>query len=447
MDVRELPSVNALTDELDRATKGALARPILAAVARDSLEEARREIARGETPEVERIARRRSRMIAAGRPRRVINATGVLLHTNLGRAVISQEAAAAASDQATGYGNVEFDLAEGKRGRRDGYLRNLLASVTGAESAVVVNNNAGALLLALAALAGKGNVVVSRGELIEIGGSFRLPDLMAASGAALMEVGTTNRTRLGDYAAAAGNAAVLLKVHPSNYRVEGFTEDVAWAEVGTLAGARDIPFIADIGSGLLDTRTPWLSGPPPSWLGDEPGVRQTLEQGADVVLFSGDKLLGGPQAGIAVGRTRYIDAMARHPLARALRINGSSAAALVATLEHYAAGRGALIPFWQMASLSFADLETRHESVLKASGVAGSIIASASVPGAGSAPGATIASPAISIDTNTDEAFRTLAAAPVPVIGRRRDGALMIDLRSVEPADDAVVIDVLRAIG
>ncbi|NIR35159.1 MAG: L-seryl-tRNA(Sec) selenium transferase, partial [Actinobacteria bacterium] len=195
------------------------------------------------------------------------------------------------------------------------YACRLVASLTGAEAALVVNNNAGALLLTLAALAGGRGTVVSRGELIEIGGSFRLPELMAASGARLVEVGTTNRTRLADYARAIdADTALLLKVHPSNYRVEGFTEEVGYDDLSGLGAEHGVPFAADVGSGLLDSRTPWLGGPPPAWLSGEPAARQTIEGGADVVMFSGDKLLGGPQAGILAGTAEAIDRIRRHPI-------------------------------------------------------------------------------------------------------------------------------------
>jgi len=446
MDPRELPSVDALANQLDATISGRVARTILLIVARDALEEARGKLAAGDSVDIADLGHERARLLSQSRPQRVINATGVLLHTNLGRAPIPPRAATAATAQATGYGNVEFDVTTGHRGKRGNYVNALLASITGAEAALVVNNNAGALLLSLAALAGSGNVVVSRGELIEIGGSFRLPSLMASSGAALLEVGTTNRTRLADYEAVVDQAALLLKVHPSNYRVEGFTEETDWEELATLAATHRLPFVADVGSGLLDTRTPWLDGPPPPWLSGEPGVRQTLEQGAGVVLFSGDKLLGGPQAGLVVGDSGWIEAMARHPLARALRIDAASSAALAVILEAYAAGAGAAIPFWRMASLSYVDLEIRHQELLAASGAEGKIVDSESVPGAGSVPGATIPSPAIQIDAPADDAWRRLAAAPTPVIGRRSGGALMVDLRSVDPADDRVVLDALRAV-
>jgi L-seryl-tRNA(Ser) seleniumtransferase len=239
---------------------------------------------------------------------------------------------------------------------------------------------------------------------------------------------------------------MVLKVHPSNYRIEGFAEETGYPEVADLAGAHGVPFVADLGSGLLDSRVPWLDGPPPKWLAHEPAARQTLESGADVVLFSGDKLLGGPQAGIAAGRRDLIEAMRRHPLARAVRIDGATAAALAATLELYAAGRGDQIPFWRMASLPYAALEERHRRVLRAARTGGSIVAAESIPGAGSVPGETIPSPAIRLDIAPDAAWRALIDAEVPIVARRRGGALFLDLRTVEEADDEGLIAALRAL-
>jgi L-seryl-tRNA(Ser) seleniumtransferase len=447
MELRDLPSVDALSARLDENTLDhGVPRPLVQSLARDALDEARRDLLSGQPASPLDAARRRLGRLAALRPAQVINATGVVLHTNLGRAPLSASAAIAAADQATGYGNLEFDLTTGGRGGRGAYVAELLTSLTGAESALVVNNNAGGLFLALAALAAPGKVLVSRGELIEIGGSFRLPALMAASGVDLTEIGTTNRTRLDDYRAAADDAALLLKVHPSNYRIEGFSEEVGYRDLAVLADECAVPFVADLGSGLLDSRTPWLEGPPPAWLAGEPAVRQTLEGGAGVVLFSGDKLLGGPQAGIAVGDGELITAMAKHPVARALRVDGVTLAALATTLELYASGHGTEIPFWHRVSLSYDELAVRHDAVLRASGVAGSVIAAASVPGAGSVPGELIPSPAIALTAPPDAAWQQLIAQAPPVVGRRRDDTLQIDLRSVAADDDHEVAAALRGL-
>lgn len=446
MGLQDLPSVEALTDRLLPALRSPLPRPLVQVLARDAIDEARSQLQEGGEADPELLARSRAEALAALRPTRLVNATGVLLHTNLGRAPVAPEAVRAGGIQQTGYGNLEFDLLTGTRGGRGAYIVELLTSLTGAEAALAVNNNAGALFLALMALGAPGKVVVSRGELIEIGGSFRLPDLMAATGADLTEVGTTNRTRLADYRPHLDTAALVLKVHPSNYRIEGFAEEAEYRPLAALAREHDVPFVADLGSGLLDTRTPWLDGPPPSWVAHEPGVRQTLEAGADVVLFSGDKLLGGPQAGIAVGRRDLIDRMKRHPVARALRIDGATASTLAATLEKYAAGTGGEIPFWRMASLGYDELAARHERLLVDSGASGEVVAAESVPGAGSVPGETIPSPAIRLHTPADPGWKHMVAWNPPVVARRRGGALQVDLRTVDPRDDEVVSAALRSL-
>jgi L-seryl-tRNA(Ser) seleniumtransferase len=263
---------------------------------------------------------------------------------------------------------------------------------------------------------------------------------MAASGAVLVEVGTTNRTRPSDYATAAATAAVILKVHPSNYRVEGFHESVSHSELAALASRHPgTELVADIGSGLLDAGVPWLAGPAPAWLAGEPGVRQTVAAGAGATLFSGDKLLGGPQAGIAVGSARTIERMATHPAARALRSDSGTLAALAATLELYADGRGAEVPFWQMASLGYAELEARARRVLADAAIDGTVIAGESLPGAGSVPGQTIPSPVIALPGEPDRRWRLLVAGDPVIVARRLEGHLLIDLRTVPATDDAAV--------
>ena len=256
MELRDLPGVDSLAAELAEQLPYPLPEPIVVEAARAAIDDARRMILEGGDADPARLAIAALVPLSTSRPRRVLNATGVLLHTNLGRAPLPPAAAAAAADHAVGYQNLEIDLASGARGGRGEYASRLLQTLSGAEAALIVNNNAGALLLALAALSGGRRVLVSRGELIEIGGSFRLPNLMAASGAELVEVGTTNRTRLADYQAEADDAAAILKVHPSNYRVEGFTEDVGYEALAQLARERGIPFIADIGSGLARRASP-----------------------------------------------------------------------------------------------------------------------------------------------------------------------------------------------
>lgn len=442
MEPRDLPSVAVLAEETSAATglpeqlAILVARTVVARY-RDGLDDAG-----PSEPRLEAVAA--ATRIAAGRPTRIVNATGVLLHTNLGRAPLHEAATGLAAESGCSYGNVEFDLAAGARGKRAGYAGELLLALTGAEDAHVVNNNAGALLLALAAIAAPGAAVVSRGEEIEIGGSFRLPELMAASGARLVEVGTTNRTRLSDYTTTFPTVSAVLKVHPSNYRLDGFVEAVGYSELAAAAGDAGVPFIADVGSGLLDTRAPWLAGPPPAWLASEPGVRQTLDTGADVVLFSGDKLLGGPQAGIAVGRADLIEKMRAHPIARAVRIDGPTHAALAATLELYASNRGGEIPLWAMVAQRYEDLETRHQSLLPLLGVEGEVIRGESLPGAGSVPGASIPSPNLRLRGNADRLWTRLLAARPPILARRREGTLIIDLRTVAPEDDEHIAATLR---
>ncbi|MFV1999469.1 MAG: L-seryl-tRNA(Sec) selenium transferase, partial [Acidimicrobiia bacterium] len=310
-----------------------------------------------------------------------------------------------------------------------------------------VNNNAGALLLALASVAGSGGrVAVSRGELIEIGGSFRLPDLMSASGAELVEIGTTNRTRAADYAAVAGHVDALLKVHPSNYRIDGFQEEATYRELTQIANEHEIPFVADVGSGLMDDTAPWLGAGDKSWLANEPGVIQTVEAGADLVLFSGDKLLGGPQCGVLVGKTAAIDNARKHPIARAVRLDGPTIAAVSDTFEMYADNAVKDIPFWAMASASIGQIEERAAAVLAGLSVPHDIVDGESVPGAGSVPGATIATKLIAIPGNADATWQILAGAELAVIATRRDDSVFIDMRSVLPDQDDAVRRALKGL-
>jgi L-seryl-tRNA(Ser) seleniumtransferase len=431
VDPRDLPSVDALAGDL--AGEFDVPRSLIITIARQAIDEARSAVRSGSPADPTAIAAGRLRMLVSSRLRSVVNATGVLLHTNLGRAPTIGADVPRVS-------NLEFDLEGGTRGKRSTYLNELISSTVGSEAALVVNNNAGALLLALAALAGRdGRVAVSRGELIEIGGSFRLPDLMTASGVQLVEVGTTNRTRAIDFTNVQGTVEAVLKVHPSNYRVEGFTEEVPFAEMSTIAHKVGAPFIADVGSGLVDANVPWITGGPPPWLAGEPGVRQTLEQGADVVLFSGDKLLGGPQAGIAVGSRAAIDRMTTHPIARALRINSPTIATLATTFEAYASGAAAALPFWMMAMAPLDAIQSRTEEVLGKSGIAGEIVSGESLPGAGSVPGLTIPTPVLRLQGREELVWRTLANHEPPVVAARRNGAAQVNLRSVHPDEDVIV--------
>ncbi len=443
--LRGLPSVDALAARI-AAGAGAGLPPILAAeVARRSIDRTRAAALEGKRLDPEALAGREAKRLARTRIRRVINATGVLLHTNLGRAPLHPEAAAAARRAASGYGNLEFDLAEGRRGSRGAYLNRLLSRLTGAEAALAVNNNAAALFLALHALAAGGSVPVSRGELIEIGGSYRLPELMAASGVRLAEVGTTNRTRIADYERVLEpDARMLLKVHPSNYRVVGFTEEAGLEELAGLGRRSGLPVMYDAGSGLLDAGVPWLAGPPPAWLSGEPGVRQALAAGADLVAFSGDKLFGGCQAGVVVGRAEAVARLRSSPVARAVRIDGPSIVALGRTAELYAEGRGAEIPFWRMAALPVGRLWERLEQIARTAGAPGEVRTSEAMTGAGSAPGNAVPSPALVLEGRGEELWPRLLEAEPAVVARRSAGDLLIDVRAVPEGEDGLVAAALR---
>ena len=375
-------------------------------------------------------ARARAETVARLLLRPVVNATGVLLHTNLGRAPLPPR------HTPGGYANLELDLDTGERGSRSAHVARLLARAAGAEAALVVNNGAAAVLLVLAALARGRPVIVSRGELVEIGGGFRVPEVMATSGARLVEVGTTNRTRLADYEAALTRhrgTAVVLKVHASNYQIVGFTEAAAVSELATLAP----PIVVDLGSGLLDAATPWLADGPPTWLRDEPAVRQTLEAGAALVTFSGDKLLGGPQAGVIAGRADLVDRCARHPLARALRPGGLVLDVLQDTALAYLRRDGAAIPFWRMATAPVDELRARAEAL-----DAGEVVQCKSVVGGGSVPGGEIPSAGVALRGDHTAALRGFDP---PVIARVHDGRTVVDLRTVDPADDPTLAKALRA--
>ncbi|MGA9276426.1 MAG: L-seryl-tRNA(Sec) selenium transferase [Ilumatobacter sp.] len=371
----------------------------------------------------------------------VVNATGVLLHTNLGRAPLAHSQDARPQ-------TVEFDLSSGERGSRQTAVGQLFARLTGAEAAMVVNNNAAAVLLVLAALAAGRDVPVSRGESVEIGGSFRVPEVMEQSGCRLIDVGTTNRTRLSDYQRAITRAdtdvAIVMKVHPSNYRVEGFIEETSLPELATL----EVPVMADIGSGLLDANVPWLTGAPPAWLAGEPAAVQAIADGVDIVTFSGDKLLGGPQAGIIVGRADLVERCARHPLARALRPGGLVLRSLQDTALTYLDKRAATdISFWRMVGRSMDDLDRSAERIRAALEQDHGIVparvitaASEALPGAGSAPGITMPSRALVVDGDHLAALRS---APIPVIARTRDGRTLLDLRTIDPAQEPHVVAAL----
>ncbi len=403
----------------------ALARTVAGGTLPDPLrvDAARAAIAAGHHDEVQRYAQ----AIEDTLLRPVINATGVLLHTNLGRAPFPLSVPASAT-------NLEFDLATGARGERRSHAGALIARACGAEAALVVNNGAAAVLLVLAALARDRSVAVSRGELVEIGGGFRIPEVMRESGAHLVEVGTTNRTRRSDYAAVTAEVELFMKVHRSNYRISGFTEEASVHDIADLG----VPVVVDLGSGLLDAGCPWLPGGPPAWLRDEPGVRQTLAAGAALTIFSGDKLMGGPQAGLIAGAADLVDRCARHPLYRALRPGGHVLAGLQEVAMAYLRRDGGAVPFWEMAVASEASLRERADAV----GI-GEVVGCASITGGGTLPGIEI--PSVGIAINGDLTARLRAQRPTPVIARIESGRTILDLRTVPPVDDAALAEAIAS--
>lgn len=371
-----------------------------------------------------------------GSLRPVINATGVIIHTNLGRAPLAPAAVERLHQVATGYASLEYDLDRGDRGSRHVHAQALLCTLTGAESAIVVNNNAAAMLLVLASLARGRDVIISRGELVEIGGGFRVPDVMAQSGAVLREVGTTNRTRLSDYRAAVQpRTALILRVHRSNFRIDGFTEQPSLVELCSAAHAVALPLVEDLGSGsLIDD------------LGSEPSVQASIAAGVDLVCFSGDKMLGGPQAGIIVGRRALVDELGRHPLMRALRVDKLTLAALEGTLIEYLAGRGErTIPVLRMIRTPAADIERRARQLgdrLAAAGWTIEIVPGVSAIGGGSAPGVELPTMLVAIahDGFTPDALEArLRTLDPPVIARIDADRVVLDLRTVpEDQDDTL---------
>ena len=429
---RGVPSVDAV---VRAAPVDGGERKRLVASVREVLAEAR---AAGGTTleplEYARLARERLAQRDAPTLRPVLNATGVVLHTNLGRAPLAQVALDAIRD-ASGTVSVEYDLARGARGERHGHAARLLSEVTGAEDAVVVNNGAAAVLLALAALAGRREVIVARGELVEIGGGFRIPDVLARSGAKLVEVGTTNRTYVRDYAnAITARTAAILRVHPSNFALRGFVAKAASPDLAKLAHERGVAFIHDLGSGtLLDTAR--------FGLGREETVQDAVADGADVVTFSGDKLLGGPQAGIAAGRAEAIAKLRGHPLMRALRPDKLTIAALIATVATYRDGTAVqTLPVWRMIAETQASLGRRAKSIaarLLAAGIAAAVVETTSTVGGGSLPEETQPSRGIALTAaSAARAVGALRKADPPVIARIADDRVVLDLRSVLPEDD-----------
>jgi len=408
------PSVDSLARSLSDID---LPPPLLVDAARTAISNGKPESAREEAVKLQRT------LLGPA-----INATGVLLHTNLGRAPFAYSQPAKAT-------NLEFDLDTGARGSRNHHVANLICRLTGAEAAVVVNNCSAAVTLVLAALARDRAVAVSRGELVEIGGGFRVPDVIAESGARLVEVGTTNRTRLDDYRAAhqVHEAALLLKVHPSNYRISGFTEETSVKSLATLG----VPVVVDLGSGLIDEACFWLREGRPPWLGEEPAVKQTLEAGADLVTFSCDKLFGGPQSGVIAGRSDLVETCVNHPLMRAFRPGALVLNALQQTALAYLRRDGDAVPFWRMAQTPVSELLSRAEALS-----VGRTVHTMAITGGGSLPGEQIPSAGVEIGGDIS---RLLRDADTPVIARVRDNATIIDLRTVDPSDDSLVADAIAS--
>ncbi|MDA1257754.1 MAG: L-seryl-tRNA(Sec) selenium transferase [Chloroflexi bacterium] len=452
-EFRSLPSVERLMQEPELGgLAGAYSHAAVVSLARQQLEAAREAIrGGGQAPEPGQIAAvilARAEEGWAPWPRPLVNATGVVIHTNLGRAPLSDAAMAAVQAAAGGYSDLEFDIQMGVRGSRQSHISTLVADVTGAEDGLAVNNNASALLLGLSAVAGPGapggvrEVIVSRGEGVEIGGGFRIPDVLLQSGAALIEVGTTNRTYVSDYAAAiTENTAAILKVHPSNFRVTGFTHEASLDELVQLGRERGVPVLNDLGSGcLLDTAQYGLA--------PEPTVQQSVESGAELSFFSGDKLIGGPQAGIVAGKSEWVGRLGRHPLARAVRIDKMGLAALSATLTSYLKETAHLeVPVWRMIAMPLDVIGKRAEAWLQAVGSpALRLRAGESTVGGGSLPGETLPTTLLAVRPpgSTDAFAKRLRAATTPVIARIEDDEVVLDPRTVAEGESDLVIQALK---
>ena len=457
---RQLPSVNAVLDhELLADPTNLRGRIAVRRAVRQALDEFRKGLREGKSLQTDlKSVVHRSREILDGERsflRPVINATGVLLHTGLGRSPLAPEAVAAVAEVASGYCNLEFDLDDGMRGRRTSAISGLLRELIGAEAATVVNNNAGATVLALRAMAAGREVIVSRGELVEIGGSFRLPEIFEVSGARLREVGTTNKTRLSDYKRAIGpETAAILRVHPSNFRIVGFTESPSLADLVQLAHAHGLWAIDDIGSGALGPECP-------PGIDDEPTATAGLAAGADLVLFSGDKLLGGPQSGIIAGSREAIGRIESDPLMRALRVDKMTLAALEATLRlamdpERAAGR---IPLWTMITRPLRDLSARAETLAAAFrtdlGLNAAVLTSESFIGGGSVPIRPISTAVVAVSPPFPTPFdpeseaewaRALRRGHPPVIARVQRGLVLFDLRTITKEQEPLLLDSIRRV-
>lgn len=443
--LRRLPSVDSLLARgAIQELEAAYSRPYVVQAIRAQLAEARQAILASASVDTcesalilgieAKLARQRLSTLTP-----VINATGVILHTNLGRALLSKSAQAALLAAARAYNTLEFDLETGKRGSRLVHASAILRDLTGAEDALVVNNNASALILILNALAKGKEVIISRGQLVEIGGGFRIPAIMQESGARLVEVGTTNRTGIADYAAAlTENSAALLRVHASNFKQVGFVEQPSLRELTALAVERGTLAIDDLGSGaLIDTAQFGLD--------HEPTIQESIAAGFNLVCFSGDKLLGGPQAGIIIGKAEALARLKRHPLARALRVDKLTYAALIATLDHYRRGEAlAAIPVWRMIARSLEDI--RETATNWAAQVGGQVLGSQSTVGGGSLPGTALPTALLAIESGSpDRVLEKLRQADKPVIARIADGRVLLDPRTVLPEQEADLLAALQS--
>jgi L-seryl-tRNA(Ser) seleniumtransferase len=452
--LRSLPSVEQLLQEPGLGgLAGAYSHAAVVSLARQQLDATRQSIRDGgDAPGVGQLAAdivARAEEEWAPWPRLLVNATGVVIHTNLGRAPLSDAAMAAVNAAAGGYSDLEFDVKAGARGSRQAHIGRLLSEVTGAETGIVVNNNASAIMLGLSAVAGAGSpipggeVIVSRGEGVEIGGGFRIPDVLRQSGATLVEVGTTNRTYVRDYASAINeNTAAILKVHPSNFRVIGFTHEAELADLVTLGRERGVPVLNDLGSGcLLDTAQYGLA--------PEPTVQQSVDAGVELSFFSGDKLIGGPQAGIVAGQAEWIERLGRHPLARAVRIDKMGLAALSATLTSFLKEKAhEEIPVWRMISMSQDAIIKTAEGWMEAiDSSAVQLREGQSTVGGGSLPGETLPTTLLAVTPpDSPDAFASrLRSGPTPVIARIEDEVVVLDPRTVSDDQSSIVIEAVKS--
>lgn len=447
-EFRQLPSVDeVLCDDRVSRLCGAFARQTIVALVRNRLADIRASIGTGgHAPSVEQIANTivtEAHGMVRQSLRPVINATGVILHTNLGRAPLSTEALEAAQSASRGYSNLEFDLKVGKRGSRQAHVEKILCHLTGAEASLVVNNNAAGVLLTLSALARRREVIVSRGQAVEIGGGFRIPEVMRESGARLVEVGTTNCSYVTDYEAAiTPRTAALLRVHSSNFRITGFTNVVSLEELVDLGLRYSIPVLDDIGSGCLIDTTAFGMEP-------EPQVQHSVSVGAALTFFSGDKLLGGPQAGIIVGRADLVSKLRRHPLARAMRIDKASVAALSATLVHYVRGEALeKIPVLRLIATPLPEIEKRARKWAQSLGEPATVIPEESVVGGGSLPGSSMPTWVVAIRMAGKRRIQDLALSlrqhEPPVVARVEENALLLDPRSVFPDEEEILLTAVR---